>query len=148
MEWNGNGGQKEISGPQAAPRAREWTFPVSEKKWKTPVAFFGAFLGFVLSSAIFCAGFVNSPWKCSFGDGSFSQDLKTSCTIVSELVTTTPATVFSLSCMVINVLLCYGLIKKKLDVIYIWQIVNVLSIFALFPVAHFYVSCLLISEIF
>ena len=150
-QWNGNWGQKGISGQQAAPRSiprRVWTFPVSEKKWKTPLAFFGAFLGFVLSSSIFYVGYVNSPWKCSFGEESFSQDLKISCTIVSEHITTTPATVFSLSYMVINVLLCYGLIKKKLDVIYIWQIVNVLSIFALFPVAHFYVSCLLISEIF
>ena len=147
MEWNGNGGQKEISGPQAAPRAREWTFPVSEKKWKTPVAFFGAFLGFVLSSAIFCAGFVNSPWKCSFGEGSFWLDLQISCTVIVALITTTPATVLSLSYMVINLLLWYGLIKKKLDVIYAWQIVNVLSSFALF-FAHFYVSYLLISDVF
>ena len=121
---------------------RRWAFPVSEKKWKPPLAHFVAILGFVLSSAIFCAGYVPSPWKCSFGEGSFWEDLQISCTILSALITTTPATtVISLFYMVINVMLCYGLIKKKLTVIYVWQIVNVLSILAL-VFAHGYVSYL------
>ena len=125
-----------------------WAFPASGKKCKTLFVLFVALLGFFISSAIFCVGFVAAPWKCSFGEGPFSLDMQISCTTICALVTTTPATVVSLFYMVINVLLCYGLIKKKLDVIYIWQIFNVFSIFALFPVAHFYVSCFLISKIF
>ena len=125
----------------------EWAFPASGKKWKTLFVLFVAFLGFFISSAIFCVGYVASPWKCSFGEGSFWLDLQISCTVICALITTTPATVLSLSYMVINVLLCYGLIKKKLDVIYAWQIVNVLSSLALF-FAHCYVSYLLISDVF
>ena len=119
----------------------EWAFPASGKKWKTLFVLFVAFLGFFISSAIFCVGFVAAPWKCSFGEGPFSLDMQISCTTICALVTTTPATVVSLSYMVINVLLCYGLIKKKLGVIYAWQIVNFLSSFAMF-FAHFYVSYL------
>ena len=118
-----------------------WAFPASGKKCKTLFVLFVALLGFFITSAIFCVGFVAAPWKCSFGEGPFSLDMQISCTTICALVTTTPATVVSLFYMVINVLLCYGLIKKKLGFIYAWQIVNFLSSFAM-VFALFYVSYL------
>ena len=123
-----------------------WAFPASGKKCKTLFVLFVALLGFFISSAIFCVGFVAAPWKCSFGEGPFSLDMQISCTTICALVTTTPATVVSLSYMVINVLLCYGLIKKKRKFICIWQFGNYLLTIALLFITV-YVSYLLISEL-
>ena len=126
---------------------REWAFPVSEKKWKPPFALFGAFLGFVQSSTIFCLGLLAHLGNAHLGKDPSWRICNSSCTVVCALITATPSTVLSLSYMVINVMLCYGLIKKKLNVIYVWQIVNVISILAL-VFAHGYVSSLLISDVF
>ena len=138
----------------------QWYQPYNSP-FAIPFALFGACLGCILSSAIFSIGcaalFGNaylgkdpSGWICKlvvpWQSQNYEIDLLNSiCEFGFGNFTTTPTTVIALFYMVINVLLCYGMIKKNVDVIYVWQWVNVLTSFALF-FTHGYVSYLLISD--
>ena len=130
-------------------------------EWKklTAFALLCCFLGFALNFVIFSFGYVallgnvfleqDPGWICkSLEAGSVNHKILNSfCEFGYGQFTTFPTTMIAIFYMFLNGLLWYGLIKKKLDVIYAWQIVYVLSSFALF-FAHFYVSYLLISDVF
>ena len=114
-------------------------------EWKklTTFSLFCCFLGFALNFVIFSFGYLalhgnvflgqDPGWICKSlepGSGNYKFFISF-CVLGYGQFTTFLTTMIAIFYMFLNGLLCYGLIKKKTNSIYVWQFCNILSIIAL-----------------
>ena len=120
---------------------------------KTLFALFGAFLGFVLSFAIFCFGYASIIGNAHMGpEDSYGWICKSvmplflnsTCEICYGPYSTIPTTLIGLVGMVYNGLFFYGLVMKKPKIFVIWMYCNFFSTMVLvFTLVSYFFSDLL-----